>query len=203
MEKQIHQLQPTIYERFQRYNAANEGDVDIIKSKSSNRPDLKYLKWMRAWQEIMKVDHEATYDPILTADGNVVHRVGTGGMVCIELCILGIKKREWYPVESMPMQPVAWDNITPTQVSKAIKRAMVKCAAQFGLASNLYLNDELTEAEKDDISADITSLINSATTRDDLTQAYMANKEIIDKTPRLLRQFQAKGKELQLASINK
>lgn len=185
-----------IYERFQQYNAASEGDVDIIKSKSGKVPDLKYLKWMRAWQEIMKVDPDATYDPILTTDGNIVHRVGTGGMVCVELCIAGHKKREWYPVESMPMQSVQWDNITPTQVSKAIKRAMVKCAAQFGLAANLYLNDDLTEAEKDDITSDIISILSSADNRDDLVTLYNAHKSIIDKTPKLLKIFQLRSKEL-------
>lgn len=185
-----------LYKTFSTYNAKDEGDVDIIRSKSQNRPDLTYLKWMRAWQEILKVDDNATYDPILASDGNVLHRVGTGGMVCVELCILGKKKREWYPVESAPMQSVAWDNITPSQTNKAIKRAMVKCAAHFGLASNLYLNDELTEAEKDTLSEGIITMLANAEKREDLVSLYNEHKEIIDKTPKLLKTFQLRSKEL-------
>lgn len=202
MEKE--KITPTFYDEFKKYNAEAEGDIDIIQPKlGSKRPPLKYLKWMRGWQEVMKVDPTATYEPVMNNNGEIVHHVGNGGMVCIRVTIQGETKDEWYPVESSPMCSVKFEDITPTQVNKSIKRGMVKCLAQFGLAANLYLNDELTEDEKDIISSDITSLINSATTRDDLTQAYMANKEIIDKTPRLLRQFQAKGKELQLATINK
>lgn len=185
-----------LFEIFSRYNATKEGDVDVIKSRNGNRPDIKYLKWMRGWIEVLKVDPKATYDLCIDpVTGSILHHVGTGGMVHVQVTICGHTKGEWYPIESSPMQSVLWDNITPSQVNKAIKRGMVKCLAHFGLASNLYLNDELTESERQDIR----DLIKESKTVDELLTVYESNKELINDDARIVRMFSARKKELQKA----
>lgn len=192
-----------LYEVFSKYNAEKEGDIDIIKPKEgSKRPPLKYLKWMRGWIEVLKVDPDATYDLVRDTEGSILHRIGNGGMVCVEVTICGKTKREYYPVESEPMRSVLWDNITPTQVNKAMKRGMVKCLALFGLAANLYLNDELTEAEKDESIESIKSLIAETKTLDDLVAVYNAYKDIIDKTPRVKAMFTARKQEIAKSAKN-
>jgi len=182
-----------LYELFSKYNAEKEGDIDTIEARGQR---MKYLKWMRGWQEVLKVDPTAEYQVLPSADGNILWHIGTGGMVHVSVTILGQTKTEWYPIESSPMKSVPWDAITPSQVNKAIKRAMVKCLALFGLAANLYLNDDLTEGEKDEITVDITSLLSSAKTIQDLTTIYNAHAQLIQKTPKLLMMFTARKNEI-------
>lgn len=191
-----------LYEVFSKYNAEKEGDIDIIKSTNPKRPDIKYLKWMRGWIEVLKIDPDATYDFLPDPSGSILHHIGSGGMVHVEVSILGKTKREWYPIERSPMQPVPFDDINPSQVNKAMKRGMVKCLALFGLASNLYLNDELTEAEKDESIESIKSLIAETKTLDDLVAVYNAYKDIIDKTPRVKAMFTARKQEIAKSAKN-
>lgn len=187
----------TLYEIFARYNAKAEGDTKVIKSKAgSNRPDLTYLPWASAWIEVLKVDENATYRIIEDKDGNLYHKVGTGAVVVVEVSICNSVKREYYPVESMPMQSVKLENMTPTQWNKAVKRGLVKCLALFGLGTNLYLNEEFTEVEKDEIAEDIVSLIGNAASVDELLEIYNLHKEIISKTPKLVKMFTARKEEL-------
>ncbi len=187
----------TLYEIFARYNAKAEGDTKVIKAKQgSNRPDLTYLPWASAWIEVLKVDENATYRIIEDKDGNLYHKVGTGAVVVVEVSICNSVKREYYPVESMPMQSVKLENMTPTQWNKAVKRGLVKCLALFGLGTNLYLNEEFTEVEKDEIAEDIVSLIGNAASVDELLEIYNLHKEIISKTPKLVKMFTARKEEL-------
>lgn len=185
-----------LYERFSQYNAEAEGDIDIIRSNTPTRPDLKYLKWMRGWIEVLKVDPDATYDVLPSDEGSILHRVGNGGMVHVRVTILGKPKEEWYPVESAPMRPVAWDSITPTQVNKSIKRGLVKCLALFGLAANLYLNDDMTEGEKDSVTDDIITALRDASTLDQLTSLYSQHADIISRTPKIKAMFTARRIEI-------
>lgn len=187
----------TLYEIFARYNAKAEGDTKVIKAKQgSNRPDLTYLPWASAWIEVLKVDENATYRIIEDKDGNLYHKVGTGAVVVVEVSICNSVKREYYPVETMPMQSVKLENMTPTQWNKAVKRGLVKCLALFGLGTNLYLNEEFTEVEKDEIAEDIVSLIGNAASVDELLEIYNLHKEIISKTPKLVKMFTARKEEL-------
>lgn len=187
----------TLYDIFARYNAKAEGDTKVIKAKAgSNRPDLTYLPWASAWIEVLKVDENATYRIIEDKDGNLYHKVGTGAVVVVEVSICNSVKREYYPVESMPMQSVKLENMTPTQWNKAVKRGLVKCLALFGLGTNLYLNEEFTEVEKDEIAEDIVSLIGNASSVDELLGIYNLHKEIIGKTPKLVKMFTARKEEL-------
>lgn len=187
----------TLYDIFARYNAKAEGDTKVIKAKAgSNRPDLTYLPWASAWIEVLKVDENATYRIIEDKDGNLYHKVGTGAVVVVEVTICNSVKREYYPVESMPMQSVKLETMTPTQWNKAVKRGLVKCLALFGLGTNLYLNEEFTEVEKDEIAEDIVSLIGNAESVDELMAIYKMHEDLIKKTPKLVKMFTARKEEL-------
>ena len=64
-------------------------------------------------------------------------------MVCVELTVFGVTKREWLPVLDYRNKPVTVGSSTAIfDINKATKRCMVKCAAKFGLGNYLYLGEE-------------------------------------------------------------
>ena len=131
-----------------KFRELNSRDVSAHVEKKQN---LNYLSWAYVQQELTKEDPnysekviEFPY-PDSTNENFFVPYLKTneGYMVCVELTVFGVTKREWLPVLDFRNKPVAVGSSTAIfDINKATKRCMVKCAAKFGLGNYLYLGEE-------------------------------------------------------------
>ncbi|MGG6828764.1 UNVERIFIED_CONTAM: DUF1071 domain-containing protein [Staphylococcus haemolyticus] len=137
--------QPSFSDKFRELNSR---DVSAHVEKKQN---LNYLSWAYVQQELTKEDPNYTERVIEFPypDSNNENffvpylKTDEGYMVCVELTVFGVTKREWLPVLDYRNKPVAIGSSTAIfDINKAIKRCMVKCAAKFGLGNYLYLGEE-------------------------------------------------------------
>jgi len=131
-----------------KFKELNSRDVSAHVEKKQN---LNYLSWAYVQQELTKED--PTYEEKVVEfpypDSNNENflvpylKTNEGYMVCVELTVFGVTKREWLPVLDYRNKPVTIGSATAIfDINKATKRCMVKCAAKFGLGNYLYLGEE-------------------------------------------------------------
>ena len=136
---------PNFAEKFRELNSR---DVSAHVEKKQN---LNYLSWAYVQQELTKEDptYEEKVIEFPYPDSNNENffvpylKTNEGYMVCVELTVFGVTKREWLPVLDYRNKPVTIGSATAIfDINKATKRCMVKCAAKFGLGNYLYLGEE-------------------------------------------------------------
>lgn len=141
-----------------KFRELNSRDVNAHVEKKQN---LNYLSWAYVQQELTKEDptYEEKVIEFPYPDSNNENffvpylKTNEGYMVCVELTVFGVTKREWLPVLDYRNKPVAIGSATAIfDINKAIKRCMVKCAAKFGLGNYLYLGEEVPSANDNDIT---------------------------------------------------
>lgn len=141
-----------------KFRELNSRDVSAHVEKKQN---LNYLSWAYVQQELTKEDPnyserviEFPYPDSVNENFFVPYlKTNEGYMVCVELTVFGVTKREWLPVLDYRNKPVAIGSSTAIfDINKAIKRCMVKCAAKFGLGNYLYLGEEVPSASDNDIT---------------------------------------------------
>ena len=140
-------------EKFNELNSRN------VNEHVEQKNGLNYLSWAFVQQELTKEDPNYTEKviefpyPDSTDENFFVPYLKTneGYMVCVELTVFGVTKREWLPVLDYRNKPVAIGSSTAIfDINKAIKRCMVKCAAKFGLGNYLYLGEDAPDASDND-----------------------------------------------------
>lgn len=147
--------QPSFSDKFRELNSR---DVSAHVEKKQN---LNYLSWAYVQQELTKEDPNYT-ERVLEfpyPDSNNENffvpylKTNEGYMVCVELTVFGVTKREWLPVLDYRNKPVTVGSATAIfDINKATKRCMVKCAAKFGLGNYLYLGEEVPSASDNDVT---------------------------------------------------
>lgn len=141
-----------------KFRELNSRDVNAHVEKKQN---LNYLSWAYVQQELTKEDptYEEKVIEFPYPDSNNENffvpylKTNEGYMVCVELTVFGVTKREWLPVLDYRNKPVTIGSATAIfDINKATKRCMVKCAAKFGLGNYLYLGEEVPSANDNDIT---------------------------------------------------
>lgn len=141
-----------------KFRELNSRDVNAHVEKKQN---LKYLSWAYVQQELTKEDptYEEKVIEFPYPDSNNENffvpylKTNEGYMVCVELTVFGVTKREWLPVLDYRNKPVTIGSATAIfDINKATKRCMVKCAAKFGLGNYLYLGEEVPSVNDNDIT---------------------------------------------------
>ena len=141
-----------------KFRELNSRDVNAHVEKKQN---LNYLSWAYVQQELTKEDptYEEKVIEFPYPDSNNENffvpylKTNEGYMVCVELTVFGVTKREWLPVLDYRNKPVTIGSATAIfDINKATKRCMVKCAAKFGLGNYLYLGEEVPSVNDNDIT---------------------------------------------------
>lgn len=141
-----------------KFRELNSRDVNAHVEKKQN---LNYLSWAYVQQELTKEDptYEEKVIEFPYPDSNNENffvpylKTNEGYMVCVELTVFGVTKREWLPVLDYRNKPVTIGSATSIfDINKATKRCMVKCAAKFGLGNYLYLGEEVPSVNDNDIT---------------------------------------------------
>lgn len=172
---------------IEKFKELNSKDVSKHVEQKNK---LNYLSWAYVQQELTKADPNYTEKvvefPYPDASNENLYvpylKTAEGYMVCVELTVFGVTKREWLPVLDFKNKPVPVGSPSANfDINKAIKRCMVKCAAKFGLGNYLYLGEETPSPDE----AAITEL------KDRINQFITASQEkgrdaTLDKTLRWL-----------------
>ena len=136
---------PNFAEKFRELNSRD------VSAHVEKKKDLNYLSWAYVQQELTKEDptYEEKVIEFPYPDSNNENffvpylKTNEGYMVCVELTVFGVTKREWLPVLDFKNKPVQVGSPNAAfDINKATKRCMVKCAAKFGLGNYLYLGEE-------------------------------------------------------------
>lgn len=132
---------------IEHFNELNSRNVnDNVEKKNG----LNYLSWAYVQQELTKLDenfqHRFIEFPSPDVPGGEFFvpylKTEEGYMVCAEITLFGVTKREWLPVLNYKNQAIPKGSATTFDINKSMKRVFVKCAAQFGLGNYLYLGED-------------------------------------------------------------
>lgn len=132
---------------IEHFNELNSRNVnDNVEKKNG----LNYLSWAYVQQELTKLDenfqHRFIEFPSPDVPGGEFFvpylKTEEGYMVCAEITLFGVTKREWLPVLNYKNQAIPKGSATTFDINKSMKRSFVKCAAQFGLGNYLYLGED-------------------------------------------------------------
>jgi hypothetical protein len=127
------------------FEVLNNIDVgDKIEKKNG----LSYLSWAWAWGEIKKRHPDAIYTIYENADGLFYHTDGKTAWVKTGVTVNGIEHIEYLPVMDYKNKSITIENITSTDVNKAIQRSLTKAVARHGLGLYIYAGEDLPEEKK-------------------------------------------------------
>ena len=138
-------------------------DIDV-KEKMKKKNGLNYVSWAAAWAEVKKIYPEATYHIYEreTPDGLVINYF-TDGKTCwvkTGVTINGVEHIEDLPVMDFKNQSIKLENVTSSDVNKAIQRSLTKACARHGLALYIYEGEDLPETVKKEKEEQDEELVN-------------------------------------------
>ena len=128
-----------------------------VNNHTEQKNGLTYLSWAFAWAEIKKAFPDATYT-VYERD----YELGpvnyfTDGRTCwvkTGVTINGLEYIEELPVMDFKNKAIPYEQITSTDVNKAIQRSLTKACARHGLGLYIYAGEDLPEGEKEEAKAD-------------------------------------------------
>lgn len=119
-----------------------------VSEKIEKKNELSYLSWAWAWGELKKLHPTATYTIYENADGLFYHTDGKTAWVKTGVTVDGLEHIEYLPVMDFRNKSIPVENITSTDVNKAIQRSLTKAVARHGLGLYIYAGEDLPEEEK-------------------------------------------------------
>ena len=153
---------------------------------------LSYLSWAWAWAEVLKIDPTARYT-VHEYDGlPLVYLKDNSAMVKVSVEIKGDIKTCLLPV--LDAKNKAIENPNSFSVNTAIMRCLAKCIAIHGLGLYIYAGEDLPEAEREEMDAEIDAKLAVCTSVDALTILFKSLPESTRQN--YIDKFAARKKEL-------
>jgi len=163
-----------------------------VNDHIEKKGNLSYLSWAWAWAEVLKIDPAARYT-VHEYDGlPVIYLKDQTAMVKVSVEIKGDIKTCLLPVLDHRNKPI--QNPDSFAVNTSIMRCLAKCIALHGLGLYIYAGEDLPEAEREELNAEIDAKLAACTSVDALTILFKSLPEsargsYVDK-------FAARKKEL-------
>lgn len=136
---------------FETLNAVN------VNGHTEKKNNLTYLSWAWAWAEVKKAFPDARYTIYETPDGCIYWTDGRTCWVKTGVTINGLEHIEYLPVMDFRNAAIPLENVTSTDVNKAIQRSLTKACARHGLGLYIYAGEDLPESEQTEQKATPTS----------------------------------------------
>lgn len=118
-----------------------------VNGHTEKKNNLTYLSWAWAWAEVKKRHPDAIYTVYENADGWNYFTDGRTCWVKTGVTICGIEHIEYLPVMDYKNKSISFENLTSTDVNKAIQRSLTKACARHGLGLYIYAGEDLPEEE--------------------------------------------------------
>lgn len=126
-------------------------DIDV-KEKMKKKNGLNYVSWAAAWAEVKKIYPDATYHIYEreTPDGLIINYFTDGNTCWVKtgVTVNNIEHVEELPVMNFKNESIKLENITSSDVNKAIQRSLTKACARHGFALYIYEGEDLPETAK-------------------------------------------------------
>lgn len=123
-----------------------------LSDRKEIKNGLSYLSWAFAWGEVKKRYPKSFYTIYETPEGCLYHTDGKTAWVKTGVTIVDGDEQQEYieylPVMNMRNQSIMIDNITSTDVNKAIQRSITKAIARHGLGLYIYAGEDVPESTK-------------------------------------------------------
>jgi hypothetical protein len=163
-----------------------------VNDHTERKGNLTYLSWAWAWAEVLKIDPTARYT-VHEWDGlPLVYLKDGSAMVKVSVEIKGDIKTCLLPVLDHKNKPI--ENPNSFAVNTSIMRCLAKCIALHGLGLYIYAGEDLPEAEREEMDAEIDAKLAAATSVDALTILFKSLPEATRQT--YVDKFAARKKEL-------
>ena len=118
-----------------------------VSDKIEKKNGLSYVSWSYAWGELKKKYPDSTYTIYENADGLFYHTDGRTCWVKTGVTVNGIEHIEYLPVMDFKNRSIPLENVTSTDVNKAIQRSLTKAVARHGLGLYVYAGEDLPESD--------------------------------------------------------
>lgn len=122
-------------------------DIDVSK-KVKKKSNLSYLSWSAAWAEVKKNFPDSFYTIYKDENKNIYHTDGKTCWVETGVTINELEHVEYLPVMDFKNQSVKLENVTSSDVNKAIQRSLTKACARHGVGLYIYEGEDLPEETK-------------------------------------------------------
>jgi hypothetical protein len=163
-----------------------------VNDHTERKGNLTYLSWAWAGAEVLKIDPTARYT-VHEWDGlPLVYLKDGSAMVKVSVEIKGDIKTCLLPVLDHKNKPI--ENPNSFAVNTSIMRCLAKCIALHGLGLYIYAGEDLPEAEREEMDAEIDAKLAAATSVDALTILFKSLPEATRQT--YVDKFAARKKEL-------
>lgn len=116
--------------------------VDVSK-QTKKKDKLTYLSWPFAWGELLKRYPASTYTVYENKDGWNYHTDGRTAWVKTGVTVEGVEYVEMLPVMDYRNRSIPADQVTSTDVNRAIQRSLTKAIARHGLGLYIYAGEDL------------------------------------------------------------
>jgi hypothetical protein len=163
-----------------------------VNDHTERKGNLTYLSWAWAWAEVLKIDPTARYT-VHEYDGlPLVYLKDGSAMVKVSVEIKGDIKTCLLPVLDHKNKSI--ENPNSFAVNTSVMRCLAKCIALHGLGLYIYAGEDLPEAEREEMDAEIDAKLAAATSVDALTILFKSLPEATRQT--YVDKFAARKKEL-------
>lgn len=120
-----------------------------VSDKIEKKNGLSYVSWSYSWGELKKKYPDSTYTIYENKDGLFYHTDGKTCWVKTGVTVNGIEHIEYLPVMDFKNKSIPLENVTSTDVNKAIQRSLTKAVARHGLGLYVYAGEDLPESDDD------------------------------------------------------
>lgn len=114
---------------------------------TEKKNELTYLSWAWAWQIVKQNFPDSFYTIYEDANGIPYFTDGKTCWVKTGVTIQGLEHIEYLPIMDFRNQAIPLDNVTSTDMNKAIQRSLTKACARHGLGLYIYAGEDLPDVE--------------------------------------------------------
>ena len=118
-----------------------------VSGKTESKNGLTYLSWAWAWGELKKRHPDALYTIYEDGNGRFYHTDGKTCWVKTGVTVNGLEHIEYLPVMNNRNQSIPVNDVTSTEVNKAIQRSLTKAIARHGLGLYIYAGEDLPDSQ--------------------------------------------------------
>lgn len=171
MEKEA--KKQSVFEVLSAIDCQNFIETKEVKNKKTGQvTTLSYLSWAWAWAFVKQNFPNATYTIYENAQGLLYHHDGRTAWVKTGVTIEGVEYIEYLPVMDYANNSISVDNLTSTDVNKAIQRSLTKAAARHGLGLYIYAGEDLPVNLDGGIDTATLDEVAQCTTREQLAEVW-------------------------------
>lgn len=138
------------------------------------------MSWAWAWAEVKKRYPDTEYRVYENVDGLFYHTDGRTCWVKTGVTVNGIEHIEYLPVMDYRNRSIPLENVTSTDVNKAIQRSLTKAVARHGLGLYIYAGEDLPEGCADNAAQEKKSAPKKEPSKESSTPPDRYTPEYID-----------------------